>query len=147
MGKSEIVKRNSSLFSTSKGIPSKDFEKYKPENLIYEVLADLFVRSEGERMISEALAKAEIGFFYEKPLISKDGKSFKLPDFTFKHNRKEYYWEHNGMMSNFDYAERAAKKKRWYDENGFQDRLIETPIEGMNLTQSIKYIMENVLNI
>lgn len=147
LGKSEIVKRNSSLFSTSKGIPSKDFEKYKPENLIYEVLPDLFVRSEGERMISEALSKAEIGFFYEKPLISKDGKSFKLPDFTFKYNRKEYYWEHNGMMSNFDYAERAAKKKRWYEENGYQDRLIETPIEGMNLTQSIKYIMENVLNI
>lgn len=147
LGKSEIVKRNSSLFSTSKGIPSKDFEKYKPENLIYEVLPDLFVRSEGERMISEALAKAEIGFYYEKPLISKDGKSFKLPDFTFKHNRKEYYWEHNGMMSNSDYAERVAKKKRWYIENGFQDRLIETPIEGMNLTQSIKYILENVLNI
>jgi len=147
LGKSEIVKRNSSLFSTSKGIPPKEFEKYKPENLIYEVLPDLFVRSEGERKISEALAKAEIGFFYEKPLISKDGKSFKLPDFTFKHNRKEYYWEHNGMMNNFDYAERAAKKKRWYEENGFQDRLIETPIEGMSLTQSIKYIFENVLNI
>jgi ATP-dependent exoDNAse (exonuclease V) alpha subunit len=147
LGKSEIVKRNSSLFSTSKGIPSKDFEKYKPENLIYEVLPDLFVRSEGERMISKALADAEIGFFYEKPLIAKDNKSFKLPDFTFKHNRKEYYWEHNGMMTNFEYAERAAKKKRWYEENGFQDRLIETPIEGMNLTQSIKYVMENVLNI
>lgn len=147
LGKSEIVKRNSSLFSTSKGIPSKDFEKYKPENLIYEVLPDLFVRSEGERMISKALAEAEIGFFYEKPLLAKDNKSFKLPDFTFKHNRKEYYWEHNGMMTNFDYAERAAKKKRWYEENGYQDRLIETPIEGMNLTQSIKYIFENVLNI
>jgi ATP-dependent exoDNAse (exonuclease V) alpha subunit len=147
LGKSEIVKRNSSLFSTSKGIPPKEFEKYKPENLICEVLPDLFVRSEGERMISEALAKAEIGFFYEKPLISRDGKSFKLPDFTFKHNRKEYYWEHNGMMKNFDYAERAAKKKRWFEENGYQDRLIETPIEGMNLTQSIKYVMENILNI
>lgn len=147
LGKSEIVKRNSSLFNTSKGIPSTDFEKYKPENLIYEVLPDLFVRSEGERMISEALVKAEIGFFYERPLISKDSKSFKLPDFTFKYNRKEYYWEHNGMLSNFDYAERAAKKKRWYEENGYQDRLIETPIEGMNLTQSIKYVLENILNI
>jgi len=147
LGKSEMVKRNSSLFSTSKGIPPNEFEKYKPENLIYEVLPDLFVRSEGERMISEALAKAEIGFFYEKPLIAKDGKSFKLPDFTFKYNRKEYYWEHNGMLNNFDYAEKAAKKKRWYRENGFQDRLIETPIEGMSLTQSIKKILENVLNI
>jgi len=147
LGKSEIVKRNSSLFSTSKGIPSKDFEKYKPENLIHEVLPDLFVRSEGERMISEALYKAEIGFYYEKPLIARDNKSFKLPDFTFKYNRKEYYWEHKGMLDNFDYALRDEKKKRWYIENGYQDNLIETPIEGMNLTQSIKYVFENILNI
>lgn len=147
LGRSEIVKRNSSLFSTSKGIPTKEFEKYKPENLIYEVLPDLFVRSEGERMISEALAKAEIGFHYEKPLIAKDNKSFKLPDFTFKYNRKEYYWEHNGMMSNFDYAGGVEKKRRWYQENGYQDALIETPIEGMSLTQSIKYVFENMLNL
>jgi ATP-dependent exoDNAse (exonuclease V) alpha subunit len=147
LGKSEIVKRNSSLFSTSKGIPSKDFEKYKPENLIYEVLPDLFVRSEGERMISETLAKNGIGFFYEKPVIARDNKSFKLPDFTFKHNRKEYIWEHNGMMKDFNYAERTEKKRRWYQENGYQDSLIETPIEGMNLTQSIKYVIENILNI
>lgn len=147
LGKSEMVKRNSSLFNTSKGIFSKDFEKYKPENLLYGVLPDLFVRSEGERMISEALSKAEIGFFYEKPLIAKDNKSFKLPDFTFKRNRREYYWEHNGMMNNFDYAQRASKKRQWYEQNGYQDTLIETPIEGMNLTQSIKYVMENILNV
>lgn len=147
LGKSEIVKRNSSLFTTSKGIPTKDFERYKPESLIYEVLPDLFVRSEGERKISEALSKAEIGFYYEKPLLARDNKSFKLPDFTFKHNRKEFYWEHNGMMNDFDYAQRAEKKKRWYQENGYQDNLIETPVEGMSLTQSIKYIFENTLNI
>lgn len=147
LGKSEIVKRNSSLFNTSKGIPPKDFDKYKPENLIYEVLPDLFVRSEGERMISEALSKNEIGFYYEKPLIARDNKSFKLPDFTFKYKRKEYYWEHNGMMKNFGYAQREEKKKRWYVENGYQDNLIETPIEGMTLTQSIQYIMANTLNI
>ncbi|MCC8361000.1 AAA family ATPase [Salinimicrobium sediminilitoris] len=147
LGKSDIIKRNSSLFSTSKGIPSKDFEKYKPENLIIEVLPDLLVRSEGERIISEALVQAEIGFFYEKPLISKDNKSFKLPDFTFKHRRKEFFWEHNGMLKNFDYAERAEKKRRWYHENGFQDSLIETPIEGMNLKQSIEYVFDNILNI
>ncbi len=146
LGRSEIVKRNSSLFSTSKGIPTKDFDKYKPENLIYEVLPDLFVRSKGERIISEALAKAEIGFYYEKPLIAKDSKSFKLPDFTFRFKRKEYYWEHNGMMSDFEYAKRSEKKKRWYQENGYQDTLIETPIEGMSLTESIKYIFENTLN-
>jgi len=147
LGHSDIVKRNSSLFTMSRGIPSKDFDKYKPENLIYEVLPDLFVRSEGERIISEALIKNEIGFYYEKPLLARDNKSFKLPDFTFKYKRKEYYWEHEGMKSDFDYSIRSEKKRRWYQENGYQDHLIVTPIEGMNLNQSIKYVMENILNI
>jgi len=147
LGYSEIVKRNSSLFSTSRGIPSKDFEKYKPENLIYEALPDLFVRSEGERIISKALAENNIGFNYELPLNAKNGKSFKLPDFTFKYNRKVYYWEHNGMMADFNYKNRAEKKRRWYHENGYQDNLIETPIEGMNLKQSIEYILKNTLSI
>jgi len=147
LGKSEIVKRNSSLFSLSKGIPSKDFDKYKPENLIIEVLPDLFVRSVGEKIISEALINHEIGFYYEKPLLAKDNKSFKLPDFTFKYKRKEYYWEHEGMKSDFDYELRSEKKRRWYQENGYQDTLILTPFEGMNLIQSIKYVLENILNI
>ncbi|MBU1297911.1 MAG: ATP-dependent RecD-like DNA helicase [Bacteroidetes bacterium] len=147
LGKSEITKRNSSLFTTSKGIPSTEFEKYKPENLIYEVLPDLFVRSEGEKIISEELTKHEIGFHYEQPLIAADNKSFKLPDFTFKHVRKQYYWEHNGMMKDFDYAQKVEEKRKWYSENGYQNSLIETPIEGMNLTQSIKYVFENILNL
>jgi exodeoxyribonuclease V alpha subunit len=147
LGKSEVSKRNSSLFTTSKGILPKEFEKYRPENLIEEVLPDLFVRSVNERIISEALIKNGISFYYEKPLVSKDGRSFKLPDFTFKYNRKDYYWEHNGMLNDFDYLQRTEKKRKWYSENGFQNNLIETPIEGMSLQSSIKYVMEKYLNI
>ena len=62
-----------------------------------------FVRSESERMISEASVKAEIGFHYEKPFIARDKRLFKLSDFTFKYKRKEFYWEHNGMLDGFDY--------------------------------------------
>ncbi|MFH2004209.1 MAG: hypothetical protein ABIK27_05660, partial [Bacteroidota bacterium] len=104
-------------------------------------------RSEGEKIISEELTKHEIGFHYEQPLIAADNKSFKLPDFTFKHVRKQYYWEHNGMMKDFDYAQKVEEKRKWYSENGYQNSLIETPIEGMNLTQSIKYVFENILNL
>jgi hypothetical protein len=147
LGFSDIAKRNSSLFSKSFGIPSGGFEKYKPGNLICEALPDLFVRSKGEVTISKALADAEIQFYYEKPLIAKDGRSFKLPDFTFKYNRKEYYWEHKGMMDDFDYAQRDEKKTRWYIENGYQDTLIETPLENMNLEDSIKDIFEKRFGI
>ena len=147
LGMSDIVKRNSSLFTKSRGIPKEEFQKYKPENLIYEALPDLFVRSKDEVIISKALAEKEIGFYYEKPLISSNRKSFKLPDFTFKYRRKDYYWEHRGMLDNFDYAQRDEKKKRWYIENGYQDNLIETPFEAMTLEQSIQYVFENILNI
>jgi ATP-dependent exoDNAse (exonuclease V) alpha subunit len=147
LGDSEIVKRNSSLFSKSFGIPSKDLEKYKPENLVCEALPDLFVRSKDEVMISKALANAGIQFYYEKLLPSNDERSFKLPDFTFIHRRKTYYWEHKGMLDVFDYVQRDEKKDRWYKENGYQDNLIVTPREGMNLAESIKYIFENILNI
>ena len=145
LGMSDIVVRNSGLFTKSRGIPMDDFKKYKPENLIYEALPDIFVRSRDEVIISKALAEKEIGFYYEKPLISSNEKSFKLPDFTFKYRRKEYYWEHRGMLDNFDYARRDEKKKRWYIENGYQDNLIETPFEAMNLEQSIQYVFENIL--
>jgi hypothetical protein len=118
-----------------------------PEKLIYEALPELFVRSRDEVAISKALAEAGIGFYYEKVLPAKDGKSFKLPDFTFKHNRKEYYWEHKGMLSNFDYSQRDEKKTRWYTENGYQDKLIETPIGDRSMEESIKYVFENILGI
>lgn len=147
LGDSEIAKRNSSLFNKSFGIPSGDLEKYKPENLVCQVLPDLFVRSKAEAMISKALAEAEIAFYYEKLLPSKDGRSFKLPDFTFKHNRKTYYWEHKGMLNVYDYAQRDEKKDRWYRENGYQDNLIATPREGMDLSRSIKYVFENILGV
>ncbi|QXE87400.1 ATP-dependent RecD-like DNA helicase [Geomonas nitrogeniifigens] len=147
LGRSDIVKRNSSLFGTSKGLPTNAFEQYKPENLIYQALPELFVRSKGELQISKALSEAGIGFFYEKPLVAQDNKSFKLPDFTFRHRRKEYFWEHNGMLDEFDYAQRVEKKRRWYSVNGYQDNLIETPIEGLSLEKSIEYIFNNVLNL
>jgi hypothetical protein len=147
MGNSDIVKRNSSLFSKSHGIPPTEFIKYMPEKLIYEALPELFVRSRDEVAISKALAEAEIGFYYEKVLPAQDGKSFKLPDFTFKYNRKEYYWEHKGMLSNFDYSQRDEKKTRWYIENGYQDKLIETPIGDRSMEESIKYVFENILGI
>jgi hypothetical protein len=146
LGKSEIMKRNSSLFQTAKGIPSKGFDKYMPENLVYEALPDTFVRSRDEMIISQSLAAKGIGFNYEKILISKDAKTFKIPDFTFKHKRKEYYWEHYGMLDDAEYSQKVEKKRKWYKENGYQNQLIETPIEGMNLDASINYVFQNMLD-
>ncbi|KAB2943371.1 MAG: ATP-dependent RecD-like DNA helicase [Candidatus Methanoperedens nitroreducens] len=142
-GYSEIVKRNSALFRTAKGIPKDGFKSFHPEQLVYEALPELLVRSKGELRITQALASHGVGFAYEKPLISLDGMSWRLPDFTFKIKRREYYWEHLGMLGTIDYDKKVERKRRWYKENGWQDQLIETPIEGMNLEESIKYILED----
>jgi hypothetical protein len=146
-GYSEMVKRNSSLFRTAKGIPKDGFVRFHPEQLIYEPLPELLVRSKGESMIAQALAQYGVGFSYEKPLISLDGKSWRLPDFTFRVRRKEYYWEHLGMLGSPDYDKGLERKRKWYRENGWQDHLIETPVEGMSLVESIKYVLEDRLGL
>ena len=144
-GYSELFRRNSSLFKTAKGIPKNGFKKFHPTELINEALPDLLVRSEGEGKIAQVLNEYRKEFYYEKPLIALDKKSWRIPDFTFKHNRKEYYWEHLGMLGNEDYDKKLERKRKWYKDNGFQDQLIETPLEGMSLDESIKFILEDRL--
>ena len=47
------------------------------------------------------------------------------------------------MLGAIDYDKKMDRKRKWYKENGRQDQLIETPIEGMSLKESIKYILED----
>jgi len=147
LGYSTVASRNTALFRSAKGLPQDGFSKFLPDQLIVEVLPDLFVRSWEEKKIAEALIAKEISYYYEKPLIAKDGKSWKIPDFTFKYNRKEYYWEHYGMAGDPDYDAKNVRKKKWYKENGYQDRLIETPVEGLSLAASIQYVFKHVLGL
>jgi ATP-dependent exoDNAse (exonuclease V) alpha subunit len=146
-GYSEIVRRNSSLFRTAKGIPRDGFKKFHPDELVYEPLPELLVRSREESLIAQSLARYGVGFSYEKPLIALDGKSWRLPDFTFRVKRKEYYWEHLGMLGSPTYDKAVDRKRKWYRENGWQDKLIETPIEGMSFQESIKYVLEEKLGL
>jgi len=146
-GHSEILRRNSALFKTAKGIPKEGFRKYRPQDLIHEALPDLLVRSKAEVHISRALADAEIPFYYEKPLLSKDEQTFRLPDFTFQYRRKTYFWEHRGRLDDPLYAEDWKRKKRWYVANGYEDQLLVTPIEDMTLEQSIQYILRERLGV
>ncbi|WNZ29959.1 MAG: AAA family ATPase [Candidatus Bathyarchaeota archaeon] len=146
-GNSEIIRRNSALFKTAKGIPKGGFQKYRPEGLIYEVLPDLLVRSRAEVEISKALVDADIPFYYEKPLLSKDGQTFRLPDFTFKFKRKTYFWEHLGRLDDPIYAKDWERKRSWYVANGYENQLLTTPIEGLDIKKSIHSILQNRLGI
>ena len=146
-GHSEILRRNSALFKTAKGVPKEGFQKYRPQDLIYEALPDLLVRSLAEVQISRALADAEVPFYYEKPLLSNDGQTFRLPDFTFQYRRKTYFWEHRGRMDDPLYAKDWKRKEQWYIANGYEDQLLVTPIEGMTCEQSIQHILHDRLGV
>ena len=106
------------------------------------------VRSKSEVIIANLLAKEGIPYKYECPLtLKKIGTVY--PDFTVlnKHNRKEMYWEHQGMMDNPKYVEKAISKTRNYIYSGIYpgEQLIitsETKNQPLN-TWEIKNIIEH----
>lgn len=76
------------------------------------------VRSKSEIMIANALLKHNIPYRYEAP-IYLSGYGTVYPDFTVLNVRlrKEYLWEHLGMMDDANYVEKALKKIDTYERN------------------------------
>ncbi len=95
------------------------------------------VRSKSEMMIANALHHLGIPYHYEYPLQLKtlSGKTImKYPDFKTVNlrNRKQYYWEHFGRMSDEDYVDDMIQKLRLYEANGIFPGDPVTP-EGFGL--------------
>ena len=99
-------------------------------------------RSKSELIIANILAKNNIPYRYEYPLYL-EGAGIVHPDFTVLNVRlrKELYWEHQGMMDNPDYAEKAIQKIFSYNMNGIYpgDKLILTS-ETKNVPINIRQI-------
>lgn len=94
----------------------KDFKGNTPE---YYTAKGERVRSKSELIIADLLHKEAIPYRYEFPVQLRNiGKIY--PDFTVLNtkNRKEFYWEHLGMMDDPDYAEKALQKIADYEQNG-----------------------------
>jgi len=101
----------------------------------YEDMPELYtakgerVRSKSEIIIADSLYREGIPYRYEAPVYLK-GMGTVYPDFTVLNIRlrKEFYWEHLGMMDEEEYAENAVKKINCYEQNEiFQgDQLILT---------------------
>ena len=87
------------------------------------------VRSKSEMIIANLLSKAKVPYRYECPLELR-GIGSVYPDFTVLNVRlrKVFYWEHQGMMGDEEYAGKAIRKIASYQENGFfpGDHLILT---------------------
>lgn len=78
------------------------------------------VRSKSELIIANYLFNAKVPYHYEEQLFLPSYGNI-YPDFTIlnKRTRKVYIWEHFGLMSNPDYAEKAVSKILTYQQNGY----------------------------
>lgn len=78
------------------------------------------VRSKSEKIIADTLERQGVPYKYEAPLVLQEGFTI-YPDFRVLNvrRRKEYIWEHLGMMDDEAYARRAVNKLNLYINNGF----------------------------
>lgn len=87
------------------------------------------VRSKSELLIANALNDYHIPYRYECACFLK-GYGYVYPDFTALNvrKRKEFLWEHMGMMDDMNYMQKALRKISLYEKNGFYpgDKLIIT---------------------
>ena len=76
------------------------------------------VRSKSEVIIGEALERHNIPYRYEYP-VYQDGVLMAAPDFNCLNVRlrKDYYWEHLGMLDDEGYADNNVKKLNKYTLN------------------------------
>ncbi len=95
----------------------KRFEENTPE--FYTANGER-VRSKSELIIADALSRFKIPYRYEYPIRISGSGTFH-PDFTCLNlsTRKEYIWEHNGMMSDSDYADYAINRMEKYFMSGY----------------------------
>ncbi len=99
------------------------------QNAVYETRSGLRVRSKSEMLIANLLDEYQVPYLYECPLMDKNG-IWACPDFTVLNvkNRKEFYWEHLGMLDDSVYLQKNLAKIAKYESHGI--------IQGKNLLLS-----------
>jgi hypothetical protein len=121
----------------------EDYPEYYSDNGIR-------VRSKSEIIIANMLEKYQVPFRYEYPMIL-DKRGMVRPDFTCLNirKRKEFIWEHFGMMDDEEYAQKNVQKINSYEENGFHAGInmimtFETSLTPIN-SNIIRTMIENYL--
>lgn len=94
---------------------------FAAENLQFTTARGEQVRSKSEVIIADTLARYKIAYRYEYPLQLKNERIYH-PDLLCLNvrTRKEYFWEHFGMMDDPTYAEKAVSKLKVFSENNIQ---------------------------
>ena len=92
------------------------------ENLKYTTDRGELVRSKSELVIANYLYqnRDRYDYEYEKPLFLPKANRYVRPDFTILNLKsgRTYYYEHAGMMDNYDYANGFIKKINSYITDG-----------------------------
>jgi hypothetical protein len=115
--------RNTHMFTLA--LRPDEVERPHLEALIHRTRKGIAVRSKSEVVVADVLDALGISYQYEQPLYSRtDPRDFRLPDFTVSFEGDVFYWEHLGMLNVPSYREAWERKQKWYEENGFADRLI-----------------------
>jgi len=120
---SDTRSRNTQMFTLA--LRPDEVKRPHLEALIHRTRKGIAVRSKSEVVVADIIEALGISYLYEEPLYSRgDAKDFRLPDFTVSFEGDIYYWEHLGMLNVPSYREAWERKQKWYEENGFADRLI-----------------------
>lgn len=107
---------------------------YQPKEIIdgiqtYKTERGEIVRSKSELNIANALYARGIPYKYEKPFTIAGGYVI-FPDFTILNvrKRKEYIWEHRGMMDDREYSKHSVRRVKDYMNTNYflGDNLIIT---------------------
>ena len=111
-----------------------------------------YVRSKSEKILADKFYMMNVPYVYEMPLNLK-GYGYIKPDFKVlnPYNKKEYLWEHMGMLGEDEYATGAIKKIETYSGNGYfeGDNLIltfetkEAPLNMKHVERIIKKYLVN----
>ena len=130
---------------------SKDYAPgyFAPDYPEYYTAKDERVRSKAEENIANLLKMNNVPYHYEFPIIIDEEE--RRPDFLCLNVRtkKEFIWEHFGMMDNLDYAQRNVDKINRMAANGYIHGhncifTFETSIQPLN-TRIIQIMIDKFL--
>ncbi len=121
--RSDTLLRNTNLFVQA--LRPDTVDRFYAAHLIHRTSKNVLVRSKSEVIVADTLTRLGISYEYEKKLSARDDPAdFRLPDFTVSYEGDIYYWEHLGMLSVPSYKEQWERKKEWYADNGYLDKVI-----------------------
>jgi hypothetical protein len=131
---SDTLLRNTNMFVLA--VRPESVDRYFAAHLIHRTRPSpqhsmgIMVRSKSEVIVADILTSLGVSYEYEQKLSSKDDPNdFKLPDFTVSYEGDTFYWEHLGMLSVPSYREAWDRKRKWYENNGYLDRIV-TSVDG-----------------